>query len=117
MAGKALLLAGPPGTGKTALALGISQELGSKVITECHVSSLASSSYLVYMFFFQIHVELYVIWIVFFVCRFPSVQWLDPRFTHRRLRKLKFSWRILDVPLVYVSRKPKTSTKERFVCC
>lgn len=32
MAGQALLLAGPPGTGKTALALGISQELGSKVL-------------------------------------------------------------------------------------
>ncbi|PQP92448.1 hypothetical protein Pyn_04684 [Prunus yedoensis var. nudiflora] len=31
MAGRVLLLAGPPGTGKTALALGISQELGSKV--------------------------------------------------------------------------------------
>jgi RuvB-like protein 1 (pontin 52) len=31
MAGKALLFAGPPGTGKTALALGISQELGPKV--------------------------------------------------------------------------------------
>ncbi|KAJ4706693.1 RuvB-like helicase [Melia azedarach] len=31
MAGRALLLAGPPGTGKTALALGICQELGSKV--------------------------------------------------------------------------------------
>jgi len=31
MAGRALLLAGPPGTGKTALALGISQELGTKV--------------------------------------------------------------------------------------
>ena len=30
-AGRALLLAGPPATGKTALALGISQELGSKV--------------------------------------------------------------------------------------
>uniref|UniRef100_A0A0D6QXB1 RuvB-like helicase n=1 Tax=Araucaria cunninghamii TaxID=56994 RepID=A0A0D6QXB1_ARACU len=31
MAGRALLLAGPPGTGKTAIALGISQELGTKV--------------------------------------------------------------------------------------
>jgi len=31
MAGRALLLAGPPGTGKTAIALAISQELGSKV--------------------------------------------------------------------------------------
>jgi len=31
MAGRALLLAGAPGTGKTALALAISQELGPKV--------------------------------------------------------------------------------------
>lgn len=31
MAGRALLLAGAPGTGKTALALGVSQELGPKV--------------------------------------------------------------------------------------
>eukprot|EP00210_Caulerpa_lentillifera_P006438 g6150.t1 len=31
MAGRALLLAGAPGTGKTALALGISQELGTRV--------------------------------------------------------------------------------------
>ena len=31
MAGRALLLAGAPGTGKTALAMAISQELGPKV--------------------------------------------------------------------------------------
>ena len=31
MAGRACLLAGPPGTGKTAIALAIAQELGSKV--------------------------------------------------------------------------------------
>ena len=31
MAGRALMLAGAPGTGKTALALGIAQELGPKV--------------------------------------------------------------------------------------
>merc|ERR1711924_533146 len=31
MAGRALLLAGAPGTGKTAIALGVAQELGTKV--------------------------------------------------------------------------------------
>jgi len=31
MAGRALLMAGAPGTGKTAMALGIAQELGPKV--------------------------------------------------------------------------------------
>jgi RuvB-like protein 1 len=40
MAGRALLLAGPSATGKTALALGISQELGSKVgASGCSFSS------------------------------------------------------------------------------
>ena len=37
MAGRALLLAGAPGTGKTALALGIAQELGAKVLAHCHI--------------------------------------------------------------------------------
>lgn len=37
MAGRALLFAGPPGTGKTALALGISQELGSKALSFFHI--------------------------------------------------------------------------------
>ena len=32
MAGRGLLMAGAPGTGKTALALAVSQELGPKVI-------------------------------------------------------------------------------------
>ena len=41
MAGRALLLAGPPGTGKTAIALGISQELGSKVLLLCfHITDI-----------------------------------------------------------------------------
>lgn len=34
MAGRALLLAGPPGTGKTAIALAIAQDLGNKVYTD-----------------------------------------------------------------------------------
>lgn len=34
MAGRALLLTGAPGTGKTALALGIAQELGTKVLIQ-----------------------------------------------------------------------------------
>lgn len=52
---------------------------------------------------------------LFLACRFPSVLWLALRFTHQRLRKQRSSWRISDVPLGYVSRKPKKSTKGRCV--
>lgn len=59
MAGRALLLAGPPGTGKTALALGISQELGSKVLeTRFHLITFFSLLCLVdeYMYH-KLHVK------------------------------------------------------------
>lgn len=39
MAGRAVLVAGPPGTGKTAIALAIAHELGNKVFT-CFFSYL-----------------------------------------------------------------------------
>ena len=38
MAGRALLLAGAPGTGKTALALSVAQELGPKVLRISNVN-------------------------------------------------------------------------------
>lgn len=63
MAGKALLLAGPPGTGKTALALGISQELGSKVISDFFMLRLLYSMF-PHCIKHSILLLAYVIWIV-----------------------------------------------------
>lgn len=44
MAGRALLMAGAPGTGKTALALGIASELGTKVRAHGEVADAGSTT-------------------------------------------------------------------------
>jgi len=64
MAGRALLLAGPPGTGKTALALGVSQELGTKVeltIFEFSYFSSCPANVLCFIFLMML---LNVVWIL-----------------------------------------------------
>lgn len=66
LAGQALLLAGPPGTGKTAIALAISQELGPKGL---HAPDLKMQ------FFFE------VVFCFLLQCRFA--QWLGLKCTHQ----------------------------------
>lgn len=71
MAGRALLLAGPPGTGKTALALGISQELGTKV------------NITIFIYATRISV-IHLIRECIIMCRSRFVQWLDQKSTHQK---------------------------------
>jgi DNA helicase TIP49 (TBP-interacting protein) len=67
MAGRALLMAGAPGTGKTALALGIAQELGPKVRQSQIPFSVMLTS-----------------------VRFHSVQWLAQKCIVLKSKKQKF---------------------------
>jgi len=64
MAGRALLLAGPPGTGKTALALGVSQELGTKVELTIFEFSYFSSCTANVLCFILLMMLLNVVWIL-----------------------------------------------------
>ena len=54
MAGRALLLAGAPGTGKTAIALAISQELGSKVLNNNDFKNKWIENHAIYKWFTKI---------------------------------------------------------------
>ena len=69
MAGRAILMAGPPGTGKTAIALAIAHELGNKVRGETSLYNTVN---------------------LLSLPRSHSVLWLAVRSSARRLKKLKF---------------------------
>jgi hypothetical protein len=54
-----------------------------------------------------------ILFFSFYLFRSHSAQWLDPKYTQLRLKKLRFSWKISGELLVYVSRKIKKCMKER----